>query len=92
MSPADNLADLQMHRREFDRGEAFAWSVVDPGTDDVIGCVYIDPDPTGVADAVVRTWVTAQRADLDDVLATAVRDWIASSWPIRSVRFPGRWP
>ena len=91
MSAASNLADLQTHRREFDHGEAFAWSVLDPVTDEVIGCVYIDPDPTGAADAVVRSWVTAHRAGLDDLLAIAIRDWIASAWPIRTARFPGRW-
>lgn len=90
MSLEANLADLEMHRREFDTGEAFAWTVLDPQTDAVIGCVYIDPDPTGAADAVVRCWVTADRAGLDADLAAAAREWIATSWPIASARFPGR--
>jgi hypothetical protein len=90
MSLAQNLGDLQMHRREFDSGEAFAWSVIDPDGIDVIGCVYIDPDPTRIAAAMVRCWVTADRAVLDALLAGSVRDWISMSWPIESVRFPGR--
>ena len=48
-----NLVDLEQHRREFDTGEAFAYSVLDG--DDVIGCVYIDPDSSGAADAMVRS-------------------------------------
>ena len=36
---------------------------------DVIGCVYIDPDDTGAADAMVRSWVRADRAHLDAPLA-----------------------
>jgi hypothetical protein len=56
----------------------------------VIGCVYIDPDVTGAADAMVRCWVCADRAELDAVLTRAVRAWLADAWPWRSVRFPGR--
>ncbi|MCU1389868.1 MAG: hypothetical protein JWL72_3206 [Ilumatobacteraceae bacterium] len=89
MSLAENLVDLEMHRREFDTGEAFAWSVLDHAGN-VIGCVYIDPDPTGECDAAVRCWVTANAAALDVVLADAIRAWTADAWPIRSVRFPGR--
>ena len=89
MSSAENLGDLQMHRREFEAGEAFAWSVLDHDGA-VIGCVYIDPDPTGACEAVVRSWTTAQAASLDVVLADAIRAWIEDAWPIRSARFPGR--
>ncbi len=62
MSAEDNLADLVMHADEFDRGIAFAYTVLDPSTDDVIGCIYIDPDPTGLADAMMRCWVRASTA------------------------------
>ncbi len=56
----------------------------------MIGCVYIDPDNTGVADAMVRCWVCADRAELAAVLARTVRDWLAEVWPFTRVRFPGR--
>ncbi|MCU1391682.1 MAG: hypothetical protein JWM34_110 [Ilumatobacteraceae bacterium] len=94
MSIEQNKADLVMHRREFDQGEAFAYSVLRPGDASdggtVIGCVYIDPDPTGECEAAVRCWVTSGVAELDRVLADSVAAWIASDWPIASVRFPGR--
>ena len=65
MSADRNLADLEMHWDEFGRGVAYAYSVLDPSTDDVIGCVYVDPDDGPLAagetraDAMVRSWVRA---------------------------------
>jgi hypothetical protein len=92
MSLERNLADLEMHAGEFERREAFAYTVLAGDGDGatVIGCVYIDPDVTGAADAMVRCWVCADRAELDAVLTRAVRAWLADAWPWRSVRFPGR--
>jgi hypothetical protein len=92
MSAEQNLADLQMHAREFVQGEAFAYTVLagDGHDGTVIGCVYIDPDITGAADAMVRCWVRADAAELDEVLADTVRRWLATEWPFSRVRFPGR--
>jgi hypothetical protein len=89
MSLAENLADLHQHADEFARGEAFAYTVLDPADGDVIGCVYVDPDE--VADARCRLWVRADRAHLDTDLETTVRAWLTGpSWELNSVRFPGR--
>lgn len=93
MSSEQNLADLQMHAREFAAREAFAYTVLAGHADDsidVIGCVYIDPDDTKVADAMVRCWVRADRAHVDEPLADTVRHWLRTDWPFASVRFPGR--
>ena len=88
MTLDQNLADLEQHRREFIAGEAFAYSVLDG--DDVIGCVYIDPDDTGTADAMVRSWVRASRAERDLDLAVEIDHWLTESWPLRSRRWPRR--
>jgi hypothetical protein len=90
MSLDDNLADLRQHAREFDQRQAFAYSVIDPVSGEVIGCVYIDPDESGIAVAKVRCWVCAGRAELDTVVAFEVAVWLAGAWPFGSVRFPGR--
>ena len=90
MSLEANLADLEMHAGEFERREAFAYTVLDGDGATVVGCVYIDPDVTGAADAMVRCWVRADRAELDTVLAHTVRAWLADVWPFATVRFPGR--
>lgn len=90
MSLDQNLGDLYMHADEFRRGEAYVYSVLDGPDGDVVGCVYIDPDHTGVADAKVRSWVRESRADLDAPLAEAVAAWLGSSWPFTSFRYVGR--
>ncbi len=89
MSLEQNLADLVQHADEFATGKAFAYTVLDRTTRDVIGCAYIDPDD--VADARCRLWVRADRADLDNELETTVRAWLnGPEWSLGSVRFPGR--
>jgi len=85
MSLAENLADLEMHRAEFDARTAFAYTVLDPPTDDVIGCVYVDPDGTQAGGVTVRSWVRVTHADLDDPLRGAVMDWLERDWPFASV-------
>lgn len=90
MTLDQNLADLENHRSEFVAGEAFAYSVLDG--DEVIGCVYIDPDDSGAADAMVRSWVRASRAEQDLDLAVAIDQWLGEAWPLRSWRWPGRPP
>jgi hypothetical protein len=89
MTAAENLADLIRHADEFDQGKAFAYTVLDPLRHDVIGCVYVRPDP--VADARCRLWVRADRADCETELVAAVRTWLHEPvWGFRDVRFPGR--
>ena len=43
-SLADNLRDLQAHADDFENRTGFTYTVLDPATGDVIGCVYIYPD------------------------------------------------
>jgi RimJ/RimL family protein N-acetyltransferase len=85
MSLEDNLGDLERHRAEFEAREAFAYSVLDRDTDDVIGCVYVNPAPSA-ADAVVRTWVRASHAPLDERLRAEVVEWLERDWPLRLAR------
>jgi hypothetical protein len=84
----ENLADLVRHADEFQKRLAFAYTVLQPDADEVIGCVYFDPtDTAGTVD--VRSWVRADVAELDGVLRTTVRDWLAASWPFDSVAYAG---
>jgi len=85
----ENRADLEQHRDHYQRRLDFAWTVLDlarPET--VIGCVYLKPDPTGAADAEARSWVRADRAELDRVLRDHLRPWFATAWPMQ-VRYAG---
>jgi hypothetical protein len=90
MSVEDNLADLTKHLDEFDRGEAYAFSVLASPGDEIVGCVYVDPDPTGAADVVARSWTVAAWADRDADLAAAVDEWVRTEWPDAVVRWPAR--
>jgi hypothetical protein len=97
MSLDRNLQDLQMHAAEFADGVAYAYSVIDAQTDDVVGCVYVDPDDDadGRGDgagprAMVRSWVRVDRAELDEPVARTVASWLRDSGAFASVRWPGR--
>ena len=97
MSPADNLRDLQRHAQDFTERRGFTYTVLSAGTGEVIGCVYIYPpgkgDQPGTGDgrhAVVRSWVSADRAELDPVLYHAVRAWLERDWPFDQIDYAPR--
>jgi len=90
MSLDRNLADLRRHAADFSARTGFTFTVLDPVTDDVIGCVYVYPAEAPEADVTVRTWVRASHADLDVPLADAVAAWLAAEWPWERVHRPGR--
>lgn len=86
MSLEANLGDLQRHTDDFGRRRGFTYTVIETGGD-VIGCVYIypsrkDPDVTDV-----RSWVRADRAELDVELYDAVSEWLAVRWPFTDVDY-----
>ena len=85
MSLAENLADLEGHARDFANRTGFTYSVLEG--DDVIGCVYVYPDREGNHDASVRSWVRADRDELDVPLRHAVAGWLAADWPFASVDY-----
>jgi hypothetical protein len=88
MTLAENLADLEMHASHFASREGFTYTVLDPRSWDVIGCVYIYPAKDGVHDARIRSWVRASRAELDGRLRSVVSDWIASdAWSFRNALY-----
>ena len=89
-SSEDNLRDLRRHADDFASRRGFTYTVLDPETSDVIGCVYIYPDGTGPRRASVQSWVRASRAELDLPLYQAVSDWLATSWPFESVAYAPR--
>ncbi len=89
-SLADNLRDLRRHADDFENRRGFTYTVLDPMTGDVVGCVYIYPDPTGEHEALVESWVRDSRAELDVPLWRAVSGWLSSDWPFRSVTYAER--
>jgi hypothetical protein len=87
---ADNLGDLQGHADDFENRRGFTYTVLDPATGEVIGCLYIYPDNTEQHDAKVLSWVTAGRSELDVELWRAVTEWLADEWPFERVAYADR--
>jgi len=90
MSPDENRADLEMHADDFRLRKGFTYTVLDPESRDVIGCLYIYPVRDSDEDAQARSWVRASHAHLDVPLWRAVSDWLAADWPFATVRYAPR--
>ena len=91
MTLEKNLADLRRHADDFARGAGYTFTVLDPHDDGVVvGCVYLYPSSSQEWDVVVQSWVRADRASLDVLLADAVARWLATDWPWKRVDRCGR--
>ena len=77
LSLADNAADIGKHVTQFAERTRFAYTVLDPGSAEVIGCLYIGaPDRDGY-DADVRSWTRADRAAPRPAADDAVSRWLS---------------
>ena len=90
MSLDANRGDLEEHARGFAARTGFTFTVLRPGTEEVIGCVYIYPARDGEHDARVRSWVREDVAELDARLHAAVSGWLADRWPFERVLYDDR--
>jgi hypothetical protein len=86
----DNLRDLQRHADDFESRLGFTYTVLDPATGEVIGCLYIYPDKSEQHDAKVLSWVRANRSELDVELWRAVTKWLADEWSFERVVYAER--
>jgi hypothetical protein len=86
LSLAENLRDLEQHADDFERRVGFTYTVLDDG-DRVIGCVYMYPSRSDPGVAHVRSWVSANRAELDLPVHDAVANWLATEWPFTDVQY-----
>lgn len=90
MTLDENVDDLHRHADDFSAREGFTFTVLDPHDGDVIGCVYLYPPASVDYDVDVRSWVRADRADLDQPLADAVESWLGEAWPWQRLDRHGR--
>jgi RimJ/RimL family protein N-acetyltransferase len=90
MTLDENRADLERHADDFRKRTGFTYSVLDPASREVIGCVYVYPLPDSEHDARVLSWVRASHAELDVPLWRAVSGWLSSDWPFGSVDYAPR--
>jgi RimJ/RimL family protein N-acetyltransferase len=89
MTLDDNLKDLRGHARDFANRTGFTYTVRDPDSGEIIGCVYIYPwkNEPGVR---VLSWVRASRASLDKPVYEAVSEWVRTAWPFTSFAYAPR--
>ena len=92
MSLDRNLDDLRRHAADFEARTGFTFTVLEPVTGDVIGCVYLYPSESPDADVTVQSWVRASHAELDVPLADAVAAWLAAEWPWSACTAPAAEP
>ncbi len=90
MSLEENAADLARHAHDFAGRTGFAYTVLDPASGDVIGCVYFYPPRRSGYDVDVRSWVRADHATLDKPLHDLVRRWLAEAWPFQKPDYAER--
>jgi RimJ/RimL family protein N-acetyltransferase len=90
MTLDENRADLQRHADDFAKRKGFTYTVLDPATREVIGCVYIYPLRDGRDGASTLSWVRKSRAQLDTPLWRAVSEWLESDWPFATVEYAPR--
>jgi hypothetical protein len=89
MTLDENRGDLERHANDFRTRKGFTYTVLDPVSRDVIGCVYIYPQRDGDG-ANVLSWVRESHARLDATLWRAVSGWLESDWPFAAVEYAPR--
>jgi hypothetical protein len=89
MTLAENVGDLRKHAADFAARSGFTYTVLAGDSGEIVGCVYIYPldDDPG---AQVRSWVSADRAELDVPLHDAVSAWLREAWPFTAIRYAPR--
>jgi len=86
----ENETDLVRHAEDFANRTGFTYTVLDPATGEVIGCVYLYPPRRDGYDVEVRSWVTADRCDLDKPLYQFVCEWLVGVWPFSEPDYAAR--
>ena len=84
-----NRADLRDHYGEFVRGEAFAYTVLQPDQTRCLGCIYLERfDP--LDGAQLAFWVIDGALDIETMLVKTTLNWAHSAWGIEHIAFPFR--
>ena len=88
----ENLIDLGWHQREFTLGHSFAYTVLSPESNKIIGCCYIYPSANPQYEVQVFYWIKENllKDGLESELGIAIKSWLEVSWPFKRFDFPGR--
>jgi hypothetical protein len=90
MTSDENRTDLERHAEDFRTRRGFTYTVLDPASRNVIGCVYVYPAREPGHDVRVLSWVRESHAPLDAPLWRAVSEWLSSDWPFTNVQYAAR--
>ena len=87
-----NLIDLGWHQREFTLGHSFAYTVLSPEINKIIGCCYIYPSANPQYEVQVFYWIKENllKDGLESELGITIKSWLEESWPFKRIDFPGR--
>lgn len=91
----EDRIDLSWHQREFELGTSFAYQVISPDEQEMLGCVYFYPpnhpnngasqyEPEGI-DVSINLWTTesAYQSGVYDKLYRFTQQWV-KEWPFES--------
>lgn len=81
VSLEENAASIRKHKEHAQQRIGFTYAVIERCSGELIGSVYLYPPRRVGYDVDVRSWVRADRADLDEPLYQAVCGWLLEQWP-----------
>jgi hypothetical protein len=86
------LVELAWHQKEGQLRRSFGFAVLTTDETRLLGTVRIEPPAKAGADAETTFWVRGDDdgSDLEDELEEFVREWMITTWPFKTVRYPGR--
>ena len=92
LTKEEDLKSLEMHYNQFQRREAFTFTVMNLEETECLGCIYIYPSRLDNYKAEITMWVTADqfKKGLDPVLFQTVKQWVQKDWPFKKVFYLGR--
>ena len=90
MTLEENMADLKVHKQEFEAKIAFAYSVFNSSKDKCLGSIYIDPSKSPDYDCEVSFWIRDDSIALEKLLYQTILDWLQAEWPFSKVLFPSK--
>lgn len=93
--PADNLtlaenkASLLNDLNAFNQRTNFTYHLLEPGSDRVIGCLYISQRSSAQYQASVYYWLTPEfyQSSAHPAIRAALKQWLNSSWPFEAIDY-----
>jgi hypothetical protein len=92
LSLEELLIDLAWRQREGELRRSFSFAVLTTDEARLLGSIRIDPPAKEGADAETTFWVRGDTdgASVEGELEEFVREWMTTTWPFKTVRYPGR--